>query len=121
MTGGWVGSGLTARIIEDFHCLHTPVIGCQDYIHILQKQETLIKKRQWKAYSINNVYLPSNPIHGAWCLLFFSNVAFVTKSKNDIKTVRREIVSIQLLCQDTLVLAGPSSPSFPDVFATSTV
>ena len=22
---------LSAGIIEDFHCLHSPVIGCQDY------------------------------------------------------------------------------------------
>ena len=25
---------LSAGIIEDFHCLHSPVIGCQDYTHL---------------------------------------------------------------------------------------
>ena len=51
-----------------------------------------------------------------------SNVGFVVENENDIKTVPGEIVSIQLLCQDTLVLAAQSARlSLPDVFATSTV
>ena len=66
------------------------------------------------------MYLP-RPIPDDDSVFLSSNVAFVVENENDIKTVPGEIVSIQLLCQDTLVLAGPVSPSLPDVLATSTV
>ena len=49
---------LSAGIIEDFHCLHSPVIGCQDYTHLpfyhnhkYIKRETEKRKEREKGHT----------------------------------------------------------------------